>query len=117
MGRRFARLALVALSAAQRGGAVAQLNLGDMYSRGNGVRRDPIEAYLWLGLAAARSSLLLRLEEVEDVAPRLLPVVLGHDQADEVPSIAAQEMEKIGVVTRRAEGRRSSRKLAICRNG
>lgn len=38
--------------AARCGHAVAQLNLGDFHVRGIGVERDPVRAYLWLGLAA-----------------------------------------------------------------
>ncbi|MHA1535964.1 MAG: hypothetical protein ACTSUD_00275 [Alphaproteobacteria bacterium] len=39
--------------AARRGHASAQLNLGDAYARGRGVKRDLIAAHMWLGLAAA----------------------------------------------------------------
>ncbi len=40
--------------AAEQGEAVAQLNLGDLYSRGSGVLRDLVQAYMWLPLAAAQ---------------------------------------------------------------
>lgn len=38
--------------AARCGHVIAQLNLGDLYATGVGVERDPLEAYVWLGLAA-----------------------------------------------------------------
>ena len=38
--------------AARCGHAVAQLNLGDLKARGIGTARNPVQAYLWLGLAA-----------------------------------------------------------------
>lgn len=37
---------------AQRGDAAAQYNLGRMYARGEGVRRDLPEAYKWFTLAS-----------------------------------------------------------------
>lgn len=37
--------------AAQCGHTVAQLNLGDLYANGVGVAADPVQAWLWLGLA------------------------------------------------------------------
>ena len=40
--------------AAERGDAVAQLNLGDLLSQGVGAPRDVIAAHVWLSLAAAR---------------------------------------------------------------
>lgn len=42
--------------AARCGHVVGQLNLGDLYARGVGVARDPVEAYVWLGLAARRGN-------------------------------------------------------------
>ncbi len=42
--------------AAKRGLMAAQMNLGDMYAAGRGVKRDLVKAYLWLGLAAAQGS-------------------------------------------------------------
>lgn len=38
--------------AARCGHVIAQLNLGELYSSGTGVARDPVAAYVWLGLAA-----------------------------------------------------------------
>ncbi len=38
--------------AAQCGHIVAQLNLGDLHARGVGVVADPVQAWMWLGLAA-----------------------------------------------------------------
>ena len=40
--------------AADRGDPVAQLNLGDYYSRGRGVERDLVQAYFWLSLSMAQ---------------------------------------------------------------
>ena len=34
-----------------------QLNLGDMIARGKVQERDPVEASMWLGLAAAQGNL------------------------------------------------------------
>ncbi len=42
------------LRAAEAGDAVAQLNLGDLYSQGLGVPRDEVSAYVWFSLAAAQ---------------------------------------------------------------
>lgn len=38
--------------AAERGDAVAQMNLGDRYARGAGLGRDPVQALAWFTLAA-----------------------------------------------------------------
>ena len=38
--------------AAQCGHTIAQLNLGDLHANGVGVPVDPVQAWLWLGLAA-----------------------------------------------------------------
>lgn len=40
--------------AAQQGHPVAQLNLGDYYSRGQGLERDLVQAHFWLSLAVAQ---------------------------------------------------------------
>ena len=40
--------------AAEAGHPVAQLNLGELYSRGRGVERDLVQAHLWLSRAAAQ---------------------------------------------------------------
>lgn len=44
-------------SAAEKGHRVAQLNLGEMLATGRGVKRDRVEAYIWLALAAEQGSL------------------------------------------------------------
>ncbi len=41
-------------SLANQGHAEAQLNLGVMYSQGLGVRKDYVQAYMWVALAAAQ---------------------------------------------------------------
>ncbi|NIA67234.1 sel1 repeat family protein [Pelagibius litoralis] len=38
--------------AAERGDPVAQMNLGDLYAKGQGVKRDAVRAFAWLSLAA-----------------------------------------------------------------
>ena len=45
------------LQAARCGHVVAQLNLGELYLHGIGVQRDPVQAWLWLGLAANAGNL------------------------------------------------------------
>lgn len=42
---------------ARLGDVAGQLNLGDMIARGLGQERDPVEASMWLGLAAAQGNL------------------------------------------------------------
>jgi TPR repeat protein len=42
--------------AALCGHTVAQLNLGDLYAKGIGVEANPVQAWLWLGLAARGGS-------------------------------------------------------------
>ena len=42
---------------ARLGDVASQLNLGDMIARGQGQERDPVEASMWLGLAAAQGNL------------------------------------------------------------
>ena len=41
-------------SLAQQGNALAQLNLGVMYSKGLGVPQDYVQAHMWVNLAAAQ---------------------------------------------------------------
>ena len=40
--------------AAAQGNAAAQFNLGMMYQNGEGVLKDPVLAYMWFSLSAAR---------------------------------------------------------------
>jgi TPR repeat protein len=42
--------------AAVQGDPIGQLNLGEHYLTGQGVKRAPVEAYMWLSLAAARGN-------------------------------------------------------------
>ena len=42
--------------AAEQGNAAAQGNLGAMYSRGEGVPKDFVTAYMWRNLAAAQGN-------------------------------------------------------------
>ena len=41
------------LKAAQAGLGQARFNLGVLYAEGRGVARDPVEAWVWFGCAAA----------------------------------------------------------------
>ncbi len=43
-------------TAAEHGHVIAQLNIGDFYSRGRGVDLDRIKAWYWLDLAASAGS-------------------------------------------------------------
>jgi len=51
-----ARAAALYRTTAEQGNVVAQLNLGDMMSRGVGVNKDAIGEYVWLGLAAEQGN-------------------------------------------------------------
>ena len=42
--------------AAEQGDTSAAFNLGVMYANGTGVPADPVEAYRWLSIVAARAS-------------------------------------------------------------
>jgi TPR repeat protein len=48
----FAAAATWYRKAAEQGSPVAQNNLGVLYAKGQGVARDPVEAYFWFNLAA-----------------------------------------------------------------
>lgn len=62
---------------AAQGNASAQLNLGFMYGKGQGVPQDFVHAYLWLNLSASRRS-DKRVQELRDeVAARLTPADLA----------------------------------------
>ena len=59
--------AVAALQAkAENGNAIAQYNLGLMYVDGQGVARDPIEAYVWLSLAAENGATGRALRNLSD---------------------------------------------------
>ena len=64
--------------AAEQGLAAAQNNLGLMYTNGEGVPQDNVEAHMWLNLAASRSSGADRERAVttrDAVAERMTPAV------------------------------------------
>ena len=42
--------------AAEQGDVIGQLNLGEFHLTGAGVKRNPVEAYMWLSLSAARGN-------------------------------------------------------------
>ncbi len=51
---------------AENGNAIAQYNLGLMYAQGQVVPRDPLEAYVWLSLAAENGTTGRALKELTD---------------------------------------------------
>jgi TPR repeat protein len=51
--RDFSQAAQLFLAAAEQGSTMAQHNLGLLFSRGDGVEKDPVEACIWLSLAAS----------------------------------------------------------------
>lgn len=54
VAQNYARAAQWYAKAARRGHPSAQLNLGDAFASGRGVKRDVIAAHMWLSLAAAQ---------------------------------------------------------------
>ena len=54
--------------AAEQGHALAQYNLGGMYNSGRGVARDPVQAFMWISLAAAsgNASAAAQCEQMRD---------------------------------------------------
>lgn len=54
VAQNYARAAQWYAKAARRGHPSAQLNIGDAYASGRGVKRDAIAAHMWLSLAAAQ---------------------------------------------------------------
>ena len=58
--------------AARCGHIVAQLNLGELYNSEIGVERDPVQAYVWLGLAAQGGN-RWALEFRQRIAPGMTP--------------------------------------------
>jgi TPR repeat protein len=63
--------------AAEAGYAIAQFNLGIMYYRGRGVRRDYVLAYVWFNVSAAQSSSAVARQ---NVARRMTPAQLTQAQ-------------------------------------
>lgn len=55
--------------AAENNDANGQLNLGSMYTSGNGVKKDVVQAYLWISLAAAQNkkSAAERLADLQQI--------------------------------------------------
>ncbi|MCK5275343.1 MAG: sel1 repeat family protein [Alphaproteobacteria bacterium] len=66
--------------AAQCGHTVAQLNLGDLYANGIGVAADPVQAWLWLGLAARAGNAWAAQRQVE-VGRIMTPAELTEGQS------------------------------------
>ena len=66
-----------------RADANAQFNLGVMYTNGEGVPQDNVEAHMWLNLAASRSSGEQRERAVtarDAVAEQMTPANLSEAQ-------------------------------------
>lgn len=63
---------------AERGNAIAQYNLGLAYAQGRGTPADPVEAFVWLTLAAENGSTEVSLDRVLDA---LTPAQLGAARA------------------------------------
>ena len=66
--------------AAQCGHTVAQLNLGDLYASGIGVAADPVQSWLWLGLAARAGNDWAVLRQAE-VGRTMTPAQLADGQS------------------------------------
>ena len=69
---------------AQQGDADAQFILGVMYSKGQGVPQDDVQAYMWVNLAAAQG--------IEDArkARDILAKHMTHAQMDEARRLARE---------------------------
>jgi TPR repeat protein len=71
---------------AEQGLAMAQLNLGIMYAKGNGVPQDYVQAHMWLNLAAARfpasdaENLNVAVGTLDIVASRMTPAQIAEAQ-------------------------------------
>ena len=70
--------------AAEQGQVVAQLNLGLMYSRGEGVPQDYVRAHMWVNLAAPgisdTSSRRIFVESRDLVAAKMTPAQIAEAQ-------------------------------------
>lgn len=66
--------------AAQCGHTVAQLNLGDFHMIGIGVRADPVQAWLWFGLAA-RAGNAWSVERQAEIGRAMTPAQLADSQS------------------------------------
>ena len=63
-----------------RGNATAQLNLGVMYAKGEGVPEDAVNAYAWFSIAAAQGDTRAK-ENKELVASRMTRSQIAEAQA------------------------------------
>ena len=66
--------------AAECGHTVAQLNLGDLYANSVGVAADPVQAWLWLGLAA-RSGNAWSARRQAEVGRRMTPTQMAEGRS------------------------------------
>ena len=69
---------------AEKGNALAQFLLGDMYFYGLGVRKDNVLAYMWYNLAVAGASVPDISEKIaearENLAKRMTPAQIAEAQ-------------------------------------
>ena len=56
------------LAAADQGYADAQISIGKMYERGNGVAQDKVQACMWFNLAVANDETVNNMAELERIA-------------------------------------------------
>ena len=67
------------VKAAEQGHANAQYDLGLMYSEGNGVPQDNVEAYKWFTLAAGNGVLMAK-QFRKDITPKMTPAQIAEAQ-------------------------------------
>ena len=72
VAQNFATAAALYRRAAELGHVIAQLSLGEHYRTGRGLPRDPVEAYVWFGRAAAQGN-----QWAADQRDRLAPTLDG----------------------------------------
>ena len=66
-------------SKAEQGDAMAQYNLGVLYSRGWGVPQDFIQGHLWLSMAAAQGN-KIAAQERDKVVMKMTPEEIAEAQ-------------------------------------
>ena len=63
--------------AAEQGHVVAQANLADIYTKGQGVPQDYVQAHLWWNLAGAKGS-VWNLKNRDSVAEKMTPAQIAE---------------------------------------
>ena len=76
--------------AAERGDAVAQLNLGVIYDNGEGMPEDDVHAYAWYSIAAAQGNELAKKNK-EKIATDM-----SRDQIAEAQKLSREFWESYG---------------------